>query len=154
MEGNTAYLVNPLATDVRQLTTTVPDTISWKDGTGPAPGKHNRLRIEGPGILTESFAWDEINKQGDILDLVEDLNLTTTDSAEDRGNAILRKIDIEHLSGFIRIPVNCGQQLYDIIEITDSGAGLANSKRRILGIALSHIPQKGEYEQKLILGGV
>ncbi len=151
LEGNTAYLINPLDTD--------PSIYSYGSGHDILEGryrtggwKHNRLRIEGPGILTESFAWDEIKKQGDILELIEDLNLTTTARAEDRGDAILRKTEIEHLSGFIRVPVNCGQQLYDVIEITDPGVGLTAAKKRVLGIALSYLPKKAEYEQKLILG--
>ncbi len=59
--------------------------------------KTNRVRVEGPGILTESFAWEEIKKYGDILEMVEDLNLTTTASAHDRGDAYLRQAEIESI---------------------------------------------------------
>ncbi len=52
------------------------------------------------------------------------------------------------------IPVNCGQQVYDVIDITDTGAGLTAAKRRVLGITLSYRPQRGEYLQRLELGGV
>ena len=52
------------------------------------------------------------------------------------------------------VPVNCGQQLYDVIEVTDARAGLAAAKRRVLGMTLVYQPQRGEYFQRLELGGV
>jgi hypothetical protein len=52
------------------------------------------------------------------------------------------------------VPVNCGQQLYDVIDITDTRTGLSGAKRRVMGIVVSYRPDRGEYEQTLILGGV
>jgi hypothetical protein len=86
--------------------------------------------------------------------MVEDLNIDTVAKAHERGDAYLRKAEMESISGFIRIPVNCAHQLYDVIAITDPLAGLAASKRRVLGISLSYLPAKAEYEQKILLGGV
>jgi hypothetical protein len=53
----------------------------------------------------------------------------------------------------MRVPVNCGQQLYDVIDITDDRAGLSGAKRRVMGLLLSYQSTRGEYEQKLLLGG-
>ena len=50
------------------------------------------------------------------------------------------------------MPVNCGQQLYDVIDITDSGAGLDAEKKRVLGMVLTYNPSRGQYEQRLLLG--
>jgi hypothetical protein len=52
------------------------------------------------------------------------------------------------------VPVNCGQRLYDVIEITDPLAGLTAARRRILGLNLSYLPSSGKYEQKLNSGSV
>ncbi len=90
--------------------------------------------------------------RGDSLQLIEDLNLLTAAVARERGEAYLRKAEIESLGGFIRIPANCGQQLYDVIAITDPAAGLLSAKRRVLGITLNYLPLKGIYEQILTLG--
>ncbi len=47
-----------------------------------------------------------------------------------------------------------GQQLYDVIDITDSRAGLSAAKRRVVGMALTYNTIRGEYVQRLELGGV
>ena len=52
------------------------------------------------------------------------------------------------------MPVNCGQQLYDVIDITDVRAGLSAEKRRVLRMLLVFQPQKAEYSQRLWLGNV
>jgi hypothetical protein len=162
LEGDTAYLVDPLAAD--------PASYSYFSGIGtPGSGSNhlilegryrtcarriNRVRAEGPDIVAESLAWDEIEKKGDILRMIEDLNLTTASSAHNRGEATLRKTDIDSISGYIKIPTNCGQQIYDVIAITDPSACQAATKRRILGIDMNYLPAKAIYEQKLKLGGV
>jgi hypothetical protein len=62
--------------------------------------------------------------------------------------------EIDTIDGRITVPVNCGQQLYDVIEITDTYCGLASVKRRVLGMTLVYQPQQGEYFQRLVTGGV
>ena len=74
--------------------------------------------------------------------------------AKQRGEAYLREPEIELASGTIRIPVNYGQQLYDVIDISDSRAGLNVEKKRVLGLILVYNPRRGEYEQRLSLGTV
>ena len=66
----------------------------------------------------------------------------------------MRKAEIDSLRGMIRVPVNCGQQLYDVIDITDTRTGLSGAKRRVMGISVIYHPDWGEYEQTLLLGGV
>ena len=61
---------------------------------------------------------------------------------------------VEAVNGAILIPVNCGQQLYDVVDITDSRAGLETAKRRVIGLTLVYRPRRGEYQQRLLLGGV
>ncbi len=82
------------------------------------------------------------------------MGLEQASKAEQRGEAYLREAEIESAGGTIRIPVNCGQQLFDVIDITDSRAGLTAEKKRVLGLTLIHNPRRGEYEQRLSLGAV
>ncbi len=153
LEGNAAYLMNPLVSDLAVYTYGT-DHVIYEGRYRSGAGKINRVKVEGPGALADSFAWEEIQRQGDILEMVEDINIGAAGEALERGAAYLRQAEVESESGSIRIPVNCGQQPYDVIAIIDPGAGLAAAKRRVLGMTLTFVPAKGEYEQTLRLGGV
>jgi len=104
--------------------------------------------------VVDSFTWEQIDRLYDRLRQVEDKNLDTVTKAEQRGEAYLRQAEIESVDGSILTPVNCGQQLYDVIGITDSRAGLEAAKRRVMGLTLVYSPRRGEYQQRLLLGGV
>ncbi|PPD58021.1 hypothetical protein [Dehalogenimonas etheniformans] len=51
----------------------------------------------------------------------------------------------------IATPNNCGQQLYDVIEVTDEASGLSAARYRVTGIALDYRPMSGKYKMKLSL---
>ena len=159
IEGNKAYIVNPLSADS--------SVYSYGGEHHILEGRYrkgawelNRVQVEGYDpqsdevIVVDSFAWDEIDKLYDRLRQLEDSNIDTVAKAQQRGEAYLREAEIESAGGTIRIPVNCGQQLYDVIDITDSRAGLTAEKKRVLGLTLVYSPHRGEYEQRLLLGAV
>ena len=53
------------------------------------------------------------------------------------------------------MPVNCGQELYDVVEVTDAGAGLSAARRRVAGLAMRYSTGKRPvYEQRIALGAV
>jgi hypothetical protein len=120
----------------------------------------NRIQVEGydpageEAVIVDSFSWNEIDGLYDRLERLEDRNIASVSQAEQRGEAYLRSAEIEATSGAIRIPTNCGQQLYDVIDITDARAGLNSIKKRVVGITLSYRPLRGEYEERLALGAV
>ena len=163
IEGATAYLYNPQAVD--QSTYNYGEGHDIIEGHyGSGAWKLNRIRVDGQsidyntGIITpvtnESYAWDEISRSADRLLLIEDKNVNTAAGALARGEAYLRQAEIEAYSGFIRVPVNCGQQLYDVIEITDALGGQGAVNWRVLGIKLAYERASAGYMQKLVLGGV
>ena len=90
----------------------------------------------------------------DRLEQVLDANLTTVTQVEERGDAVLRRASLGALDGEVTAAVNCGQELYDVIEVTDAVAGLSAAKRRVLGVELRYSAATGAYEQRLRLGGV
>jgi len=48
--------------------------------------------------------------------------------------------------------VNCGQELIDVVEVTDASAGLSVARRRVVGLALRYaIDQRLVYEQPVTL---
>ncbi len=56
------------------------------------------------------------------------------------------------MSGEITVPVNCGQELYDVVEVTDAGAGLSTARRRVLGIAMRYSTgDRPLHEQRITL---
>jgi len=159
IEGNKGYIVNPLDTDSSVYSYGSAHTIfdgRYRRGIYAI----NRVQVEGYDPVTEepivvdSFAWDEIDKLYDRLRQLEDKNIDTVARVQARGEAHLREAELESASDIIRIPVNCGQQLYDVIDITDDRAGLNAEKKRVLGLVLTYNPHRGEYEERLSLGEV
>ena len=159
IEGNKAYVVNPSSSDG--------SVYSYGSSHSIVEGKYrrrgwklNRILVEGydpagdEPVIVDSFSWAEIARLYDRLSQLEDRNIDTVSKAEQRGEAYLRQAEIESASGAIRIPPNCGQQLYDVIDITDSRAGLSEEKKRVMGLTLVYNPRRGEYEQRLLLGAV
>jgi len=159
IEGNKTCLINPLNTDS--------SVYSYGSAHPIFEGRYrkrawaiNRVQVEGYDpvgeelIVADSFAWDEIDRLYERLRQLEDRNIDTVAEAQARGAAHLREADIESGGGIIRIPVNCGQQLYDVIDITDSRVGLDAEKKRVLGLVLTYDPHRSEYEERLSLGEV
>jgi len=93
-----------------------------------------RVQVVGDGVFTEDWDWDEISQVYDQLAQAKDINLDTTTKAHYRGEAMIREADIEGLNGTILVPMNCGQDLFDVIAITSPQAGLNASKRRVLSL--------------------
>ena len=159
IEGNRAYVANPQSSDS--------SVYSYGQDHPLLEGRYynganalNQVQVEGydpaedEPIVVHTFSWNQIAKLYDRFIPVEDSNIDTVTKAEQRGEAYLRKTEIESGNGIIRIPVNCGQQLYDIIDITDNRAGFSAEKKRVLGLILIYNPARGQYEQQLLLGAV
>ncbi len=158
MEGNKAYIVNPLSSDSSVYSYGAEHRI--RDGRyRKGPWGLNRVQVGGYDaggalILADSFAWDEINRLYDRLRQIDDRNLGTVAETQQRGQAYLRQAEIKAAGGSILVPVNCGQQIYDVIDVTDARAGLGSEKKRVLGLVLVYQPERGEYSQRLWLGAV
>lgn len=156
IEGNKAYLVNPQTSDASVYSYGAAHVI--REGRYRRGGlDKNRVLVEGDAsgalVLADNFNWDEIGRRYDRLSRVGDKNLGTVAKAKDRGAAVLREMEIGATEGEVTMPVNCGQQLYDVIDVTDAAAGLEAIKRRVLGLGLVYQPRRGEYSQRLLLGG-
>jgi hypothetical protein len=159
IEGDTAYVVNPLADDESGYAYGTAHVLF--EGSYKAEAQAlNRLQVEGydpteeADVVVDTFAWGEVERLYDRLGRIEDRNIESVTGAEARGESSLRKVAMAAVNGAILVPVNCGQQLYDVIDISDSRAGLAAAKRRVNGLILVYNPQRGEYQQRLLLGGV
>ncbi len=65
-----------------------------------------------------------------------------------------REAEIQSLSGEILVPANCGQEPYDVIDITDPRADLSAEKRRVMGLTLTFHPQRARFDHLIDLGAV
>lgn len=103
-------------------------------------------------IIEEAFDWDNIALGIDILATDYDPNLQTSTRTQERADAILRKNALEALGGKITIPANCGQQLYDVITVTDARCGIQAQNYRLTAMQTTYEPAAAAYFQRLLLG--
>ncbi|MBM3156957.1 MAG: hypothetical protein FJ004_06695 [Chloroflexi bacterium] len=151
--GSYGYIVNPQASDSSVYSYGTAHAILEAE-YAKRIRESNRVQVFGSGVFTEDWDWDEIELVYDRLAQVHDINLDTAAGAHDRGEAALRKAGIESLDGYILVPMNCGQELYDVIDITDPLASLSAAQRRVLSLHHLYDTQKGVYTLKIGLGNV
>jgi hypothetical protein len=108
---------------------------------------------EPPTLVRESaFDWDLLALGIDNLRMQYDANLEEADQAQKRADALLRNVTLSAAKGLITVPTNVGQELYDVIEVTDERCGIDRVKYRVLGIQTDYDRRQGRYEQRLTLG--
>jgi hypothetical protein len=106
----------------------------------------------GNRILEEVRDWDLLQLGIDILEQVYDPNLATAARAQERADAILRQMSLGAQRGNIVVPTNVGQELLDVIEVTDARCGIAGRNFRVQAVRTDYDRRLGRYEQRLSLG--
>ncbi|MCJ7791293.1 MAG: hypothetical protein MUP49_02605, partial [Dehalococcoidia bacterium] len=102
-------------------------------------------------IVQDAFDWDLLQLAIDTLEQVYDPNLQTTDRAQERADALLRKAALEATPATITIPTNVGQELLDVVEVTDERCGISDEKYRVQTIQTNYDRSQGIYNQRLVL---
>jgi hypothetical protein len=155
IRNNLVYVKNPEADEATDYSYGADHAI-FRGRYGSQRPQANRLQVFGDGPFVEAFDWDEIEDAYDRVRQAQDLNLDTVARAQDRADAELRHQEIASGGGEIVVPVNCGQEIYDVITITDQAAGLTDARWRVLGISMRYsVGGKAPvYEQRLSLGAV
>jgi len=153
--GHFAYIKNPQADETSAYSYGTEHAI-FRGRYGSQRPQANRVQVFGDGPFVEAFGWDEIEDAYDRVRQVHDLNLDTVARAQDRADGELRHQEIASSGGEIVVPVNCGQELYDVISITDQSAALTDAQRRVLGLVMRYSAggRVPVYEQRLSLGAV
>jgi hypothetical protein len=103
-------------------------------------------------ILEEAADWNLLALAIDQLEQDYDPNLQTATSTQERADAILREASLRAKRGNLVIPTNVGQELYDVITVTDVRCGISENNYRVLAIQTDYDRRNGRYEQKLALG--
>jgi hypothetical protein len=139
---------------------------------GAAPGSHRILAGAYAARLTTShtqvsgdtqdeppvhvreaaFDWELLALGIDNLRMQYDANLEETDQAARRAAALLRGESLRAERGNLVVPTNVGQELYDVITVTDARCGIDQEKYRVLAIQTDYDRRKGQYDQRLALG--
>ena len=119
----------------------------------------NHLQLEGRTALATYFSKDrfvftDIQHAGNRLALGQDLNLTDEDGLDARAEAIFRGEALGAEWAVILVPLNCGQQPYDVVYVTDDRVGVFQKLYRVAGIANHADFREGVYQQQLILESV
>jgi hypothetical protein len=100
-------------------------------------GTYNRVQAYGLGVTGEAFAWTEVEEAYDRLLQVHDRNLDTQAKAQERAQALIQKAGRSATAEFV-VPVNCGQELYDVLEVSDPYLGIDAARYRVLGLSLRY----------------
>ena len=104
-------------------------------------------------ILEEALDWDLLALAIDQLEQDYDPNLQDATRTQERADALLREASLRAERGNLLVPTNVGQELYDVVEVTDARCGIDQEKYRVLAIQTDYDRRKGRYEQTLALGG-
>jgi len=107
---------------------------------------------EDARIVEDSFDWPNLELGIDNVEQSYDPNLQSTARAQERADAILRKASLRAERGNLVVPVNCGQELYDVITITDTRCGISAKKYRVLDIKTTLSRQRQLYQQRFTVG--
>lgn len=115
----------------------------------------NRVQVYGQPGMAEAFSWPHIADAYDRLLQVHDLNLATADDMVSRASDVLAARLREAQAGEMTVPVNCGEELYDVVEITDTRTGMAPFQRRVVGLTLEYARRnRTTYRHRLALSGL
>ncbi len=113
----------------------------------------NHLEVFGASdSFGEAVDFSQIGLVGHRLGKVFDYAYDTNNECASRAAVDLRYQQVRGKWGQIVIYPNVGQELFDVITITDSRAGLSSALRRVMGIREEYDAEKGVYRQILELG--
>jgi len=107
----------------------------------------------GDGDVTgEAWDWSAIELGNeDRLRQVVDRRLTTTSDADDRAAEELRLWQRAACGGRIVVAPNVGQEVGDVVAVSDASAGLAAADRLVVGNTVALDRRRGVFEQTLEL---
>ncbi len=102
-------------------------------------------------IVEDALDWQLLELGIDILKQDYDPNLENAARTQERADAILRSASLQAERGNLLIPTNCGQELLDVITVTDERYGISEQKYRVAAIETYYRSQRGSYTQRLSL---
>jgi len=96
----------------------------------------------------------ELGLVGERLDFQHELAIPIDSQAAGMAGAILSKMRLSKARGIILIPPNCGQELFDVVEVTDHLCAQWVRKYRVVGMRFEYNYGHAYYYQRLILTNI
>ena len=103
-------------------------------------------------IVEEAHDWALLQLAIDELQQVYDPNLGDATRAQERADAVLRTRAQEGAQAAITVAANVGQELLDVVDLTDDRCGITADPHRVQGIRIDYDRRKAVYEHRLTLG--
>jgi len=158
--GQQAFVKNPLPDEASCYSYVAPAIASASAGHPILSGQYSvsvsvsRTRAigqdqDGNRIVEEALDSDLSELGIDILEQVYDPNLSDATGTQERADALLRQASLRAERGNLVIPTNVGQELYDVITVTDARCGIEQVKYRVLAIQTDYDHRQGTYTQHL-----
>jgi hypothetical protein len=101
------------------------------------------------GIATDTISYPLI---GGCVDIIVDGSVTSNATAQAKAEAIIANRLAQSKYGKIVVPMNCGQEVTDMVTVTDTRSGF-NYQARVSRIDWEFDPAVNIYQQILTLGG-
>ncbi len=95
-------------------------------------------RVLGSGVVAEAVEVAALSGGGSALVQVDD-SLTTQARVDARAATLIRQSELARGRGQITVPVNAGQEVGDVIEVTDATLGLAAARFRVAALRLRFV---------------
>ena len=152
--GQEAFTKNPLATESSCYIYGANHIIlagEYTDNVSTSWARAIGRSATGARLVNRALDWDALALAIDILKQDYDPNLTTLADVQERADAILRTESLRARRGQVTVPTNCGQELLDVVTLTDVRVGLAAERYRVEAIETDYNRRDGHYEQKLFL---
>jgi hypothetical protein len=113
------------------------------------------VRVFGAGVVAEAVDDAALEHGAGAVIAVDD-NLGVQARATARASTLLRRSTLASPRGVLTVPVNAGQEVGDVIEVTDATLGLAAARFRVaaLRVRLARAASKPRYDLTLTLSGV
>jgi len=153
--GQEAFTKNPLASESSCYSYgTDRNILKGEYSRATTPSRVRAIGRDGDAnrIVKDAFDWDLLKLGIDILEQDYDPNLQTVTRAQERADALLRTQQTQQTPATLIIPTNVGQELLDVITVTDKRCSISEENYRVQTIQTNYDRRKGRYDQTLTLG--
>jgi len=161
--GQDAFVKNPVATESPVYDYKHPerkvgagehaiDAGRYGDAVTPSRARVIGRDASDNQVIADDITW-ALQELHDQLVVEYDPNLATYADALERAESVLRRLSLDAQAAEILVPTNVGQELADVVEVTDWRAGIVSAPLRVRRIATVYDRRLGRYEQVITLGG-
>jgi hypothetical protein len=109
----------------------------WRAQLGLAGGQVvNDVEVYGEGAHGQATDFGHLATWGKrLVEKVHDRTLATAAACDARAARVLEEEQRRGLGGWVEAPVNVGQEVMDVVDVTDATAGLSGRRYRVRALA-------------------